>query len=68
MRYLITGGSGFIGSHLTESLLEHGHDVHVIDNFSTVHNRAPVFAPAGANVNSHRDLGFIELRVGLLNS
>lgn len=35
MRYLITGGAGFIGSHLTDRLIEQGHHVHVIDNLST---------------------------------
>ncbi|MBR2906340.1 MAG: GDP-mannose 4,6-dehydratase, partial [Lentisphaeria bacterium] len=34
-RFLITGGAGFIGSFLTESLLADGHFVTVIDNFST---------------------------------
>lgn len=33
MNYLITGGSGFIGSHLVEQLLKNGHSVINIDNF-----------------------------------
>ena len=35
MKYLITGGAGFIGSHLAERLLTIGHKVTILDNFST---------------------------------
>jgi len=35
MRFLITGGAGFIGSHLAEDLLLRGHRVHILDNLST---------------------------------
>jgi UDP-glucose 4-epimerase len=35
MRYLITGGAGFVGSHLSEELLRRGHEVYSIDDLST---------------------------------
>lgn len=35
MKYLITGGAGFIGSHLVATLIEAGHEVRIIDNFLT---------------------------------
>ena len=35
MRFLITGGAGFIGSHLAERHLQNGDEVHIIDDLST---------------------------------
>lgn len=45
MKILITGGAGFIGSNLTEYLLEQGHVLRVLDNFATGHieNLLPFF-------------------------
>ena len=34
MKILVTGGAGFIGSHLADSFIEEGHDVAVLDNMS----------------------------------
>jgi nucleoside-diphosphate-sugar epimerase len=37
--YTVTGGAGFIGSHLVEELLRRGHTVRIVDNLSTGHRR-----------------------------
>lgn len=39
MRILITGGAGFIGSHLADRLLGEGHSVIAVDNLATAHTR-----------------------------
>jgi len=37
MQFLVTGGAGYIGSHAVKALLQHGHNVVILDNFSTGH-------------------------------
>ncbi|MFH0778248.1 MAG: NAD-dependent epimerase/dehydratase family protein, partial [Candidatus Eisenbacteria bacterium] len=47
-RYLVTGGAGFIGSNVAERLLRDGHEVRVIDDFSTGKRENVEAALAGA--------------------
>ena len=58
MRVLITGGAGFIGSHLTEAYLEKGDEVYVIDNLSTgsIENLSPL-----QNAKQYKDRLFVHI-------
>ena len=47
--YLVTGGAGFIGSHLADALVRRGHPVRVVDNFSTG-KRANLAGVAGVEI------------------
>lgn len=55
--YLITGGAGFIGSHLAERLLDRGCRVHVVDNLSTGSMRN--IDPLTANPNFSYTIGSV---------
>jgi len=45
MKLLVTGGAGYIGSHTVKHLVEHGHEVVVLDNFSRGHRWAVRWGP-----------------------
>ena len=53
MRILVTGGAGFIGSHVVDAYVAAGHDVAVLDNFSTGNQ---------ANVNPAAEVHRVDLR------
>ncbi len=57
MRILITGGAGFIGSHLAEDLLAEGNDVTILDNLST--GKLENIASLEGNPNFHIVIGDI---------
>ncbi len=52
MKILVTGGAGFIGSHVSDALLEAGHEVHIIDDLS-----------GGSAENIHSDAQFHQLDI-----
>ena len=45
--YLVTGGAGFIGSHLATELLRRGHTVRIVDNLITGKRRNLAFSMGG---------------------
>ena len=46
-KYLVTGGAGFIGSHLVSSLVERGETVRIVDDLSTGKKENLAHLPAG---------------------
>jgi len=50
MRFLITGGAGFIGSHIVEHLLRSNHQARVLDNFTTGKRDNLAFATGNSNL------------------
>ena len=53
MKIIVTGGAGFIGSHIADALIEEGYEVHIVDNLS---------AGKKENVNSKAILHVIDIR------
>ena len=61
MKYIVTGGAGFIGSNLVDLLIDEGHEVHIIDNFSSgkkenCNEKAKYFELDISDSNNYEDL------------
>jgi UDP-glucose 4-epimerase len=65
LRILVTGGAGFIGSHLARALVEAGHQVRVLDNLSTgsIENFADILDAIEFVRSDVRDYGVVESAV-----
>ncbi len=64
MRTLVTGGAGFIGSHIVDALVEAGHEVALVDDFST---GKPAYVSSGAVVHQ-ADIRAPELAAAFANA
>ena len=54
MKFLVTGGAGFIGSHLTEELIKQNHSVFIVDDLSSGYEQ---------NLIVHPKLHFLRSRI-----
>lgn len=63
MSYLVTGGGGFIGSHIVESLVEEGKEVRVLDDFSTGERANLAGLPVEIIVGDIRDVQTVQKSV-----
>ena len=55
MKIVVTGGAGFIASHIVDAYIERGHEVHIFDDFSTGQK---------SNLNAQRDAPQIDIADG----
>ena len=62
MNYLLTGGAGFIGSHVGEALLSLGHTIDVIDNFDPYYSK-DIKEQNLSNIIAHANARFFELDI-----
>ena len=67
MTYLITGGSGFIGSHLIERLLKNGHSVINIDNFDDFYDYKIKIKNTLESVGKNTDFQFTDKETDIKN-
>lgn len=70
MKIVVTGGAGFIASHIVDAYIERGHEVHIVDDFSTGQekNVNPRAAVHRLDIGDRRCAELIaQLRPGILN-